>query len=71
VSRSCACTTSGSKSRSDTGLLTGWKRPLHVVYVIDHQRQVIVFRTLYLADLSHWHPGYRKRRTGRDGMRDV
>jgi hypothetical protein len=43
-------------------LLAGWSRPLHLVYVIDPWRRIIVFVTIYEPDLAHWQPGFTERR---------
>ena len=29
-------------------------RPLHVVYIVDHERRVVIYRTIYRPDLAHW-----------------
>lgn len=43
-------------------LLEGWKRPLHVVEVVDDEQELVVYVTIYEPDLNHWHPGFRERR---------
>ncbi|MDP9822657.1 hypothetical protein [Nocardioides massiliensis] len=43
-------------------LLLDWDVPLHVVYVVHHDRRLIVFRTIYLPTLNEWQPGFRERR---------
>lgn len=43
-------------------LLEGWKRPLHVVEVVDDEQELIVYVTIYEPDLNHWMPGFRERR---------
>ncbi len=43
-------------------LLEGWKRPLHVVEVVDDQQQLVVYVTLYEPDLNRWLRGFRERR---------
>ncbi len=43
-------------------LLRGWACPLHVVYVIDPARRIIVYVTIYEPDLDHWQPGFMQRR---------
>jgi hypothetical protein len=34
-------------------------RPLHLV---DHERRVVIYRTIYRPDLAHWEPGFRVRK---------
>lgn len=43
-------------------LLEGWTRPLHIVDVVDHRQELIVYITIYEPDLDHWEPGFRERR---------
>lgn len=42
--------------------LLGWKRPLHLVYVVNDVQRVIVYRTIYEPGLDHWLAGFRERR---------
>ena len=42
--------------------LAGWNRPLHIVEVVDHEQELVVYVTIYEPDLDHWQPGYRERR---------
>jgi len=37
-------------------------RPLHLVYIVDHERRVVIYRTIYRPDLAHWEPGFRVRK---------
>jgi hypothetical protein len=43
-------------------LLVNWARPLHVVYIVHHDRKLVVYRTIYVPTLDEWEPGYRERR---------
>jgi YgiT-type zinc finger domain-containing protein len=43
-------------------LLEGWKRPLHVVEVVDDEQELVVYVTIYEPDLNHWLTGFRERR---------
>ena len=43
-------------------LLIDWARPLHVVYIVHHDRRLVVYRTIYVPTLDEWEPGYRERR---------
>lgn len=42
--------------------LLGWKRPLHLVSVVNDPQRVVVYRTIYEPDLDHRLPGFRERR---------
>jgi hypothetical protein len=39
-----------------------WKRPLHVVVVLDEQRQEERLVTVYEPEPDRWSPDYRRRR---------
>ena len=43
-------------------LLLEWKLPLHLVYVVNERKQLLIYRTVYVPDAAHWQPGYRERR---------
>jgi hypothetical protein len=43
-------------------LLIDWARPLHVVYIVHHDRRLLVYRTISVPTLDEWEPGYRERR---------
>ena len=43
-------------------LLIDWIRPLHVVYIVHHDRKLVVYRTIYVPTLDEWEPGFRERR---------
>ena len=43
-------------------LVTEWKRPLHVVVILDEVRQEERLVTVYEPDPALWSPDYRKRR---------
>ena len=43
-------------------LLIDWKRPLHVVYIVHHDRKLVVYRTIYVPTLDEWQAGFRERR---------
>jgi hypothetical protein len=43
-------------------LLLGWRRPLHLVYVVNDTQRLVVYRTIYEPNLQHWKPGFRARR---------
>jgi len=56
-------TTGDSGRRKQVTLVNGWRRPLHVVLVIDDEARMLVYLTVYEPDLDHWQPGFRKRRS--------
>ena len=43
-------------------LLIEWREPLHLVYVVHHDRRLVVYRTLYVPTLDQWEPDFRTRR---------
>ena len=43
-------------------LVTGWRRPLHLVVVVDESRLEERVVTVYEPDLKHWSADYRRRR---------
>ncbi|MDT0203023.1 hypothetical protein [Nocardioides sp. AE5] len=43
-------------------LLLDWSRPLHLVYIVHHDRRLVVYRTIYVPTLEEWRPGFRERR---------
>ncbi|MEO9138921.1 MAG: hypothetical protein ABI345_07615 [Jatrophihabitans sp.] len=43
-------------------LLIDWRLPLHVVYLVHHDRKLVVYRTMYVPTLEYWEPGFRERR---------
>lgn len=52
----------GEGDLKEIRLLLQWVRPLHVVYIVNERRRLVVYRTLYEPDTERWHPGYRERR---------
>ena len=52
----------GDLRTKEIRLLAGWSRPLHLVYVIDAGKRIIMFVTIYEPDLDHWQPGFTERR---------
>ena len=42
--------------------LLRWKRPLHLVYVVNVTQRVVIYRTIHERDLDHWLPGFQERR---------
>lgn len=52
----------GGDGVKEIRLLLGWKRPLHVVYVVNDLQRLVVYRTIYEPNLQHWRPGFRVRR---------
>lgn len=43
-------------------LVIDWRRPLHVVVVVDDRRRQERVVTIYEPDGTHWSPDYRRRR---------
>lgn len=43
-------------------LLIDWLRPLHLVYLVHHDRRLVVYRTIYIPTLDEWQPGFRRRK---------
>jgi hypothetical protein len=43
-------------------LLIEWLQPLHVVYVVHHDRRLVVYRTIYVPTLDEWEAGFRQRK---------
>lgn len=43
-------------------LLLGWVLPLHLVYIVHHDRRLVVYRTIYAPTFVEWKPGFRERR---------
>ena len=37
-------------------------RPLHLVYIVDHERRVVIYRTIHRPDLAHWESAFRVRK---------
>jgi len=52
----------GESGVKEIRLLLEWKHPLHLVYLVNHGEQLVIYRTVYAPDAAHWHPGYRERR---------
>ncbi len=38
-------------------LLLEWKLPLHLVYIVNERKQLVIYRTVYVPDAAHWQPG--------------
>jgi len=43
-------------------LLIEWVRPLHLVVIVDDEREEERILTVYEPDPMRWHPGFRRRR---------
>lgn len=43
-------------------LLIDWRQPLHLVYLVHHDRRLVVYRTIYVPTLDQWEPGFRRRK---------
>lgn len=43
-------------------LLIDWVEPLYLVYLVHHDRKLVVYRTIYVPTLGAWLPGFRERR---------
>ena len=43
-------------------ILEGWRRPLHVVTMTDHERRIVIVVTIYEPHRHWWRPGFRQRR---------
>jgi hypothetical protein len=43
-------------------LVVDWKRPLHVIVVVDEDREEERVITVYEPDRNHWSSDYRRRR---------
>ncbi len=52
----------GEAGLKEIRLLLEWKLPLHLVYVVNEQKQLVIYRTVYVPDAAHWQPGYRERK---------
>jgi hypothetical protein len=52
----------GEEGLKEILLLLEWTRPLHLVYVVNHLNAVVIYRTIYEPDTSHWLPGFKERR---------
>ncbi len=44
-------------------LIIEWLRPLHIVVIVDDEREEERILTVYEPDPTRWHPGFRRRRT--------
>jgi hypothetical protein len=52
----------GEAGLKEIRLLLEWKLPLHLVYVLNERKHLVIYRTVYVPDAAHWQPGYRERR---------